>query len=82
MSISTSKTALGAFYSRLAPRIGKGAAIVACCRKLSIMFYNALRYGMTYVEKGMENYKKQQEKQKIKYLHKLAKQCNMELVEQ
>lgn len=79
-SISRSKTALGAFYRRLAPRIGKGAAITACCRKLSIMFYNALRYGSAYVEKGMEDYKKQQEKRKLKYLEKLAKQCNMELM--
>lgn len=79
-SISRSQTALGAFYRRLAPRIGKGAAIVACCRKLSMMFYNALRYGMQFVEKGMEDYKKQQEIQKLKHLQKLAKQCNMELV--
>ncbi len=79
-SISRSKTALGAFYRRLAPRIGKGAAIIACCRKLSMMFYNALRYGTKFVEKGMEDYKQQQEKRKLKYLEKLAKQCNMELI--
>ena len=79
-SISRSQTALGAFYCRLAPRIGKGAAIIACCRKLSMMFYNALRYGTDFVERGMEDYKQQQEKRKLKYLEKLAKQCNMELI--
>jgi hypothetical protein len=37
-SISQTKTALGAFYRRLAPRIGKAQAIIATCRKLAIFF--------------------------------------------
>ena len=36
-SISRSKTALGAFYRRLAPSVGMATAITACCRKLGII---------------------------------------------
>jgi transposase len=80
-AISRSNTALGGFYRRLAPRIGKGQAIVACCRKLSMMFYNALKFGIEYVEHGNEKYIEQQKKYKAKALMKLAKELNMEIVE-
>ncbi len=79
-SISRSNTALGAYYRRLAPRIGKGQAIVATCRKLSMMFYRALKYGVEFVEQGSEQYKAQQQEHKKKYLEKLAKELNMTVI--
>ena len=42
-------TALGAFYRRLAARIGKAKAVTATARKIAVLFYNAVRYGMNYV---------------------------------
>lgn len=76
-SISQGKTALGAFYRRLAPRIGKAKAIVAVCRKLAIIFYNTLIYGTLYVDHGQEHYKKQQEQREKALLIKLAKKHDM-----
>ena len=51
-TIGKSDTALGAFYRRLATRTGKAKAVTATARKIATLFYNALRYGMEYVDKG------------------------------
>ena len=46
VNIGKTQTALGAFYRRLAARTGKAKAVTATARKLAILFYNALRFGM------------------------------------
>jgi hypothetical protein len=45
-------TALGAFYRRLSARIGKAKAVTATARKIAVLFYNAVRHGMEYVDPG------------------------------
>lgn len=76
-SISQGKTALGGFYRRIAPKIGKAKAIVAVCRKLAIIFYNTLTRGTTFVEYGQEQYKQKQEQREKALLIKLAKKHNV-----
>ena len=75
-SISQTKTALGAFYRRLAPRIGKAQAIIATCRKLAILFYNTLAYGKTFLEYGELIYQQKQEDWERRKLLALAKKYN------
>jgi len=75
-SISRTKTALGAFYRRLAQRIGKAQAIIAACRKLAILFYNTLTHGSAYLEQGEAMYKQKQEEWERKKLMSLAKKLN------
>jgi transposase len=75
-SISQTKTALGAFYRRLAPRIGKAQAIIATCRKLAILFYNTLAFGKAYLEQGELIYKQKQEDWEKRKLINLAKKYN------
>ena len=79
-SISQTKTALGAFYRRLAPRIGKAQAIIATCRKLAILFYNTLAFGKAYLEQGELRYQQKQEDWERRKLEKLAKKYNYKLV--
>jgi transposase len=55
-TIGRSDTALGAFYRRLAGRIGKQKAVTATARKIAVLFYNALRFGMTYRDPGAAAY--------------------------
>jgi len=44
---------LGAFYRRLSARIGQGEGYVtALPRKIAILFYNAMRFGMDYRDPG------------------------------
>jgi hypothetical protein len=50
ISVGRTDTALGAFYRRLAARIGKAKAVTATARKIAVLFYNALRYGMEYID--------------------------------
>jgi transposase len=45
MSLSRTQTALGAFYRRLAARIGKPQAVTATARKLAVLVYRALKGG-------------------------------------
>jgi DNA-binding protein YbaB len=79
-SISQTKTALGAFYRRLAPRIGKAQAITATCRKLAILVYNTLAFGIEYNEKGELFYKQKQEEWERKKLASLAKKYNYNII--
>lgn len=62
--VGKTNTALGASYRRLSARIGKAKAVTAIARKLATLFYNALRYGMAYVDKG-ENYYEEQYRKKV-----------------
>ena len=56
VNIGRTQTALGAFYRRLAARTGKAKAVTATARKLAILFYNALRFGLTYADPGASCY--------------------------
>lgn len=56
VTIGRSDTALGAFYRRLAARIGKQKAVTATARKIAVLFYNTLRFGMTYRDPGAVAY--------------------------
>lgn len=56
VNVGRTQTALGAFYRRLAARIGKAKAITATARKMAVLLYNALRYGMDYQDPGVSYY--------------------------
>nr|WP_010487447.1 IS110 family transposase [Pseudomonas sp. S9] len=56
VTIGRTNTALGAFYRRLSVRIGKAKAVTATVRKIAILFYNAMRFGMVYQDPGANHY--------------------------
>ena len=56
VAVGRTDTALGAFYRRLASRIGKAKAVTATARKVAVLFYNAVRHGMEYVDPGASSY--------------------------
>jgi hypothetical protein len=61
---------LGAFYRRLSSRIGKQKAVTATARKIAVLFYNALRFGMTYDDPGAAAY---EERHRTRVLANLRK---------
>lgn len=72
-SVGQGKTALGAFYRRIASKGSKAKAVVAVCRKLSMIYYNTIVHGREFVEYGAEKYKKQQEEREKLLITKLAR---------
>ena len=79
-AVSQTKTAIGAFYRRLAPRIGKAQAITAACRKSAVLFYNTLAFGKAYSEQGELIYKQKQEERERRKLLNLAKKYNYSII--
>lgn len=56
MVLGRTQTALGAFYRRVAFRIGKAKAITATARKLAVLVYRTLKEGLIYADPGAEAY--------------------------
>jgi len=56
VTIGRSDTALGAFHRRLSSRIGKQKAVTATARKIAVLFYNAIRHGVTYQDQEAAAY--------------------------
>jgi transposase len=56
VTVGRTETALGAFYRRLAGRVGKAKAVTATARKIAVLFYNTLRHGMGYADPGASCY--------------------------
>ena len=81
VNVGKTNTALGAFYRRLAARVGKAKAVTATARKLAVLFYNALRYGMAYEDPGASYYEERYRERVLKGLRRRAKELGYELSE-
>ena len=73
VTVGRTATALGAFYRRLSARIGKAKAITATARKIAVLFYNAVRHGMDYVDPGASSYEMRYRKRVVGNLLRQAK---------
>lgn len=81
VNVGRTSTALGAFYRRLAARIGKAKAVTATARKIAVLFYNAMRFGMSYQDPGAEHYERRYRDRVIKQLHRRAAEFGFALHE-
>jgi transposase len=81
VNVGRTETALGAFYRRLAGRIGKAKAVTATARKLAVLFYNALRFGMEYVDPGVEYYEERYRQRVVRNLRRRAQRMGFALIE-
>ena len=73
-SLGRSKSYLGAFYRRMAARLGAPKAITATAHKLARILYRAIKYGQPYVDKGEQHLEEQHRKRKIQSLIHRAKE--------
>jgi len=71
---------LGGFYRRLRGRVGGLAANVALARKLALLFYRLLRFGIDYVEKGLKAYEAKVLETETRLLRKLASKQGFTLI--
>jgi transposase len=81
VNIGKTETALGAFYRRMAARIGKAKAVTATARKLAVLFYNALRFGLAYVDPGVDYYEARYRERVVQHLKRRAAQLGLTVVE-
>jgi transposase len=72
VTVGRTDTALGAFW-RLSSRIGKAKAVTATARKVAVLFYNAVRHGMEYVDPGASSYETRYRTRVVNNLHRRAK---------
>ena len=72
MSLARSQTALGAFYRRLAVRIGKPKALTATARKLAILVYRTLTGRLVYRDPGAQTYTARQRARLVRRLRQRA----------
>lgn len=79
-TIGRSPTALGAFYRRLASRIGKAKAVTATARKLAVLFYHTLRFGWTYQDPGADYYEARYHQRVLRNLQRRAQSLGFELI--
>jgi transposase len=81
VNVGRTQTALGAFYRRLGSRVGKAKAVTATARKIAVLFYNALRFGMRYVDPGKDYYEQRYRRRVLSNLRRRAATMGYALVE-
>ena len=72
VSMQFSKSALGAYFRRMAARLGNGIAVKATAHTLARLFYNALTNGMQYVDRGVAAEDARYAERTLKHLTKRA----------
>ena len=80
VSLARSESALGAYFRRMAARVGKPQAVTATAHKLARLIYSMLRYGTEYVDAGEEYYERQYKERVMRNLTQRAKALGFELV--
>jgi transposase len=75
-----SQSALGAYYRRMAARIGKMQAVTATAHKLARIVYSLLKYGTEYSDAGQDYYERQYKERVVRNLQQRAKALGFELV--
>lgn len=80
VNVGKTDTALGAFYRRLSARTGKAKAVTATARKIAVLYYNALRYGMQYCDPGAHYYEEQYRTRVLQGLQRRARILGFVLV--
>jgi transposase len=73
LTLRNSKTALGAFYRRVAWRKGASVAVFATARKLAQLIYRLVFYGQSYIDTGAQAYEARFNQRRLKVYTKALK---------
>ena len=80
MNLGRTQTALGAFYRRVAFRIGKAKAVTATARKLAVLVYRTLKDHLVYADPGAAAYDAQDRTRVVRRLRLRAENLGFGLV--
>lgn len=75
-----SQTALGAYYRKIASRLGADVAVFATARKLASLIYRLLRWGHRYVDEGADAFERRNQDNRLKALSMKVKALGYQLV--
>ncbi len=78
--LARSERALGAYYRRMAAKLGKAQAITATAHKLARIIYSMLKHGSAYVDAGQDYYERQYRERVVQNLQRRAKELGLVLV--
>jgi transposase len=79
-ALKNSRSALGAYYRRIARRKDSSIAVFATARKLAILIYRMLRWGQKYVDIGQDAYEQQYQAVRLRSITSTAAQLGYQLV--
>jgi transposase len=79
-TVARSKTALGAFYRRIAARVGHPQAVTATAHKIAVLYYSLLKHGKSYVDIGQEAYERKYRLRRFNAMQKQALNLGYQLV--
>lgn len=80
VTVGRGQSALGAYYRRLAYRVGKAKAVTATARKLAILVYRVLRGDIDYRDPGANAYDAQHRNRALRNLRRRAEQLGFNLL--
>lgn len=80
--LTSKNIALGSFGRRLRARKGPAIAVKAMANKLAKLYWRVMMKGVEYTEHGIQKYEEQLLAQKQKSVQRLAKELNLQLVNQ
>ena len=80
LSLSKSKTALGAYYRKIARHKGASVAVFATARKLATLTYRMLRYGQDYIDIGEQMYEEQFRERRLAGMKTTLKSMGFQIV--
>ena len=81
LSLRNSATALGAYYRKIARRIGGDVAVFATARKLATLIYRLLRWGQQYLDEGAEAFERRYQEMRIATLKAKAAELGYQLLQ-
>ena len=81
MNLGHTQTGLGAFYRRLAFRVGKAKAVTATARKLAILVYHTLKGDLVYQDPGADAYETRDRMRVLRRVRQRAEHLGFALVD-
>lgn len=82
MSLTHSRSALGAYYRRQCTRLDKARANTAAAHKLARLFYFMLTRGQDYVDRGEAHFEERHRQRALASLKRRAAELGMQLLPQ
>jgi len=71
-----------AIFPAYSTRKGASVAVFATARKLAILIYRMLRYGMAYVDEGVQAYEQRFQAARLQLCEQIANQFGYKIIQQ